>query len=42
MRELIGTCESCGREVYCDNGFFDGVHDEGTLLCHQCNEGRED
>lgn len=36
MRELIGTCSSCGREVYCENGFFNGVHQDGKLLCNDC------
>ncbi|MFD1361548.1 hypothetical protein ACFQ4A_07750 [Lentibacillus salinarum] len=36
MRELIGQCQSCGREVYCENGFFDGVQENGRLLCYVC------
>lgn len=36
MRELIGHCESCGREVYCENGFFTGIHIEGKLFCSSC------
>lgn len=29
MRELIGECESCGKNVYCENGFFNGVFQWG-------------
>ncbi|GAA0440573.1 hypothetical protein GCM10008983_17010 [Lentibacillus halophilus] len=36
MRELIGPCHICGENVYCENGFFDGVQEDGQLLCHEC------
>ncbi len=38
MRELIGQCQSCGKNVYCENGFFDGVQIDGRLLCNDCAE----
>ncbi|WP_010530347.1 hypothetical protein [Lentibacillus jeotgali] len=36
MRELIGECQQCGKNVYCENGFFDGVQENGKLLCNEC------
>ncbi len=42
MREVIGACQSCGKNVYCENGFFDGVQtEEGRLLCNECAEKEE-
>ncbi|WP_199794688.1 hypothetical protein [Lentibacillus sp. Marseille-P4043] len=38
MRELIGECQSCGKAVYCENGFFDGEQIDGNLLCNRCAE----
>ncbi|GAB3064272.1 hypothetical protein [Virgibacillus ainsalahensis] len=36
MRELIGTCDSCGKNIYCEDGFFDGEQISGKLLCNEC------
>lgn len=41
MRELIGQCQSCGKNVYCENGFFDGAQLDGKLLCNDCAEEEE-
>ena len=36
MRELIGQCQVCGREIYCENGFLNGYIDsEGKLSCFE-------
>ncbi|WP_197046678.1 hypothetical protein [Oceanobacillus salinisoli] len=40
MRELIGPCLKCGKNVYCENGFFEGAQVNGELLCNQCYEER--
>ncbi|MFS0672250.1 hypothetical protein [Ornithinibacillus sp. 179-J 7C1 HS] len=36
MKELVGKCNSCGKEVYCENGFLNGVHEGGELFCMSC------
>ena len=36
--ELVGTCVKCGANVFCRDGFLDGVVDDGTLYCHGCWE----
>ncbi|MBS3680234.1 hypothetical protein KGF86_08395 [Ornithinibacillus massiliensis] len=36
MKELVGICNRCGIEIYCENGFLDGHHDGGELLCKLC------
>ncbi|MBO8155696.1 MAG: hypothetical protein H0Z32_04490 [Bacillaceae bacterium] len=38
MKEWVGVCQICGKEIYCLNGFLDGVNDEGRLLCFSCSE----
>ncbi|WP_170150252.1 hypothetical protein [Oceanobacillus halophilus] len=38
MRELIGLCHNCRKEVYCVNGFFDGVQEDGVLSCRSCSD----
>ncbi|SDQ66146.1 hypothetical protein [Virgibacillus salinus] len=41
MKELIGQCQSCGQNVYCKDGFFDGVQKNGKLLCNECVNEKE-
>lgn len=36
MRELVGTCESCGKDVFCLDGFLNGVSEAGRLECFEC------
>lgn len=37
MKELVGKCTSCQKDVYCRDGFLDGVlNDNGCLLCFHC------
>lgn len=39
MKELVGTCSICNKEIYCENGFFNGViNDDQTILCFTCHE----
>ncbi|WNQ09065.1 hypothetical protein MJA45_15565 [Paenibacillus aurantius] len=42
MKELVGHCVLCGRPVYCDSGFLDGVvRDDGKVQCRSCPEEEE-
>ena len=41
MQALIGICVECLEEIYCENGFFDGVHKEGKLFCNDCADREE-
>ncbi|WP_181833229.1 hypothetical protein [Bacillus taeanensis] len=37
MKELVGCCVSCGKEIYCQNGFLNGViRDDQLLQCFPC------
>lgn len=36
--EVVGTCSTCGKTIYCDAGFVQGVHEDGQLLCFDCYE----
>ena len=42
MRELIGKCSYCGKEVNCMDGFLNGVYAGQQLLCFECAEEKED
>ncbi len=42
MKEYIGCCLYCKKEIYCLDGFFNGVHTETKdLLCFDCFEKQE-
>ena len=40
MKELVGHCNECGKEIYCIDGFLNGIVERstGTLLCFDCDE----
>lgn len=39
MRELVGSCSICKREIFCLDGFFSGVYtDDKKIICFDCNE----
>ena len=42
MMELVGSCQQCGKNIYCLDGFLNGVHTKnGRVLCFEC-EDKED
>jgi hypothetical protein len=42
MRELIGSCCVCGKQLYCLDGFFNGIYTENNkTICFDCSEERE-
>ncbi|WP_240377664.1 hypothetical protein [Bacillus piscicola] len=42
MRELVGECAVCGKEVFCLDGFLNGVVDEEKkLLCFECTDEKK-
>lgn len=38
MQERVGTCEKCGKALYCLDGFFNGVKENGSVFCFECVE----
>ena len=39
MKELVGNCTSCSKEIYCLDGFFNGVQsDDRKMYCFECYE----
>jgi hypothetical protein len=39
MKELVGYCTKCGKEIFCLDGFFNGVHLDGNqIYCFDCVE----
>ncbi|WP_195891916.1 hypothetical protein [Neobacillus dielmonensis] len=42
MKELVGCCSNCKKEIYCLDGFLNGVHtDAKELYCFDCYERQE-
>ncbi len=42
MKELVNTCCNCGKDLYCIDGFFYGVHtEEQQAFCFECAEQKE-
>ncbi|WP_176224019.1 hypothetical protein [Thalassobacillus devorans] len=42
MRELVGECSRCGKKVYCEDGFLDGVYENKKLYCNDCYKKEEE
>lgn len=39
MKELVGYCSTCSKEIYCLDGFFNGVQsDDRKMYCFECFE----
>jgi hypothetical protein len=37
MKELVGYCSTCLKEIYCLDGFFNGVQsDDRKMYCFEC------
>lgn len=42
MKELVGSCQVCGKEIFCMDGFLNGVHTkDGLVLCFECESKEE-
>lgn len=42
MQELVGKCKSCGKEIYCLDGFLNGIHtNDQQLICFDCEKKEE-
>ncbi|MEH7176622.1 hypothetical protein [Neobacillus vireti] len=43
MKELVGICSTCSKEIFCLDGFLNGVQsDERKLYCFDCYESSEE
>lgn len=43
MRELVGQCSMCGKEIFCVDGFLEGVvMEDKQLQCLTCSEEQSD
>ncbi|WP_164908552.1 hypothetical protein [Halobacillus litoralis] len=39
MKEWVGVCANCADDIYCKNGFLEGViNEDRTLICFSCDE----
>jgi hypothetical protein len=36
MKELVGNCCKCQKEIYCLDGFFNGVVQDKQVYCFEC------
>lgn len=42
MREYVGACTSCEKDVYCTDGFLNGlVLENGDLVCFECQDNND-
>lgn len=41
MKELVGSCVSCGRDLFCIDGFFEGFILDDKNLCINCYEKKK-
>ena len=41
MKELVGSCLECGTNVFCHDGFINGVVTENGVICFACHEKKE-
>ncbi|MCZ8495440.1 MULTISPECIES: hypothetical protein [Priestia] len=42
MKEYVGICTVCQKNVYCLEGFLNGVVVEGKLVCFACEKEKRD
>ncbi|WP_263862290.1 hypothetical protein [Bacillus aerolatus] len=42
MQERVGTCEKYGKELYCLDGFFNGVQEKEGVFCFECAEKKKE
>ncbi|HZG72199.1 MAG TPA: hypothetical protein VEY51_11760 [Chondromyces sp.] len=38
MKELVGNCKECNKEIYCLDGFLNGVKVADGVICFECEE----
>jgi hypothetical protein len=36
MKELVGNCCECKKEIYCLDGFLNGVVKDKNIYCFEC------
>lgn len=42
VNELVGNCMQCKKEIYCMDGFLNGiVVEKGNILCFECQDQDE-
>ncbi|WP_285880104.1 hypothetical protein [Domibacillus indicus] len=41
LKEWVGQCIVCGKDIYCLDGFLNGVKEQGELFCFDC-EGQDE
>jgi hypothetical protein len=43
MQELVGHCQTCNKQIFCMNGFLNGiVSEDKTLVCFDCSINKQE
>ncbi|MBO0958213.1 hypothetical protein J1P26_00590 [Neobacillus sp. MM2021_6] len=43
MRELVGICKCCNKDIYCLDGFLNGIlTEEKEIHCFECYENHKE
>ena len=43
MQELVGLCKECNKQIFCNDGFLNGiVLDDQSLLCFDCSDKEQE
>jgi hypothetical protein len=43
VKEHVGECSTCGKTIYCHDGFLNGhVEENGQLSCFDCSNEAEE
>lgn len=42
MKELVGNCCECQKEIYCLDGFLNGVVEAKKVYCFDCYEAKKE
>jgi hypothetical protein len=43
VEELVGHCANCKKSIYCLDGFFNGIQEEGgKIYCFSCGKSEDE
>lgn len=43
MQELVGRCKECNKQIFCNDGFLNGIIlEDKTLICFDCSDKEQE
>lgn len=43
MQELVGNCKKCNKQIFCNDGFLNGVVlEDKSLICFDCADKEQE